>query len=201
MTNRTTRPSYRPRRRGRGGVRVAVVGLVVAVVGIVSIAVAGGDGHNIVYTLAAVQVGRTQHPRAWAGRSVLVRGRITVAYALQSRRGVIWWLPTDCAAVSACLSDRQIRAVVPRGADLHLILRSEGVLVPGRSALLVLSPPPPDARFAALARLPLIGRLLPRPSDARWGAATIYRIRVLPAHPASCQPLACDDGQLLGVMR
>jgi hypothetical protein len=126
---------------------------------------------------------------------------MTIAYALRPGRGVVWWLPTDCTVVSACLSDRQIQSLAPRGAALHLLLRPAGVGVPGTQPLLVLRPPAQRSPFGALSRLPFLARLLPAPPAVRWGAGRVYRIQVFRAHAGSCKPLECDDGQLLGVVR
>ena len=181
--------------------RAVLLGVVAGVAAIAAVIIVHGNGHDAVYTLAAVQTGRARHPQAWTGRRVLVRGRITIAYALRPRRGVIWWLPTDCAAVSACLSDHQIQSLAPQGAVLHLLLRPAGVRVPGSQALLVLRPPPLASAFGSLSHLPLLVRLLPTPASVLWGTGRVYRIEVFRAHPASCKPLECDDGQLLGVVR
>lgn len=84
--------------------RAVLLGVVAGVAVIAAAIIVHGNGQDTIYTLAAIQTGRARHPQAWTGRRVLVRGRITIAYALQPTRGVIWWLPTDCAAVSACLA-------------------------------------------------------------------------------------------------
>src|SRR5947209_13785155 len=140
--------------------RVVLLGVVAGVAVIAAVIIVRGTGQDTIYTLAAVQSGRTRHPQAWTGRRVLVQGRITIAYALRPPRGVMWWLPTDCAAVSACLSDHQIQALAPQGTVLHLLLRPAGVRVPGSQALLVLRPPPLASAFGALSGLPLLARLL-----------------------------------------
>ncbi len=181
--------------------RPVLIGVVAAVAVIAVVIAVRGTGQDTVYTTAAVQMGRAHHPKAWTDRRVLVQGRITIAYALRPHRGVVWWLPADCSVVSACLSDRQIQSLAPQGAVLHLILRPTGVRVPGSQPLLVLRPPPVDSAFGALFRLPLIAHLLPVPAGVRWGAGRVYRIQVFRTHPASCKPLECDDGQLLGVVR
>ena len=181
--------------------RPVLIGVVAGVAVTAVVIAVRSSSQDTVYTMTAVQMGRTHHPKAWTGRRVLVQGRITIVYALRPHNGVVWWLPADCSVVSACLSDRQIQSLAPQGAALHLLLRPTGVRVPGSQPLLVLRPPPVDSAFCALSRLPLIAHLLPVPAGVRWGAGRVYRIQIFRTHSASCKPLECDDGQLLSVVR
>lgn len=131
------------------------------------------------YSVAQIKEGLRTHPRDWIGRTVLVHG---LAYATN----------VECAAstpVSVCVPGWHIillptssggwSAVPPQQADYPddaLVALND----PSRRLIMAATPRPPlplhspAAVLAPLARLPLIGALLPS-----WGGESVYRVRLL----------------------
>jgi hypothetical protein len=133
---------------------------------------AAGSGHERdsgVYTVAQVQDNLARDRAAWVGRAVLVRGTLQPS-------GCISW-----AAGGAPCHDRAA----------YLLLERDGV-----SALQVAGWGP-DPLLAALRRLPLVGRLVPRPRAVRWGALATYPVRLDAAPGGSCGATVCVEALLL----
>jgi hypothetical protein len=68
-----------------------------------------------VYTVAQVSAGLRQHPAAWVGRTVVVRGTLAVAEGQNWNNGVVngmWWSSWPVAGTSLGF---------PTGAPLHII--------------------------------------------------------------------------------
>jgi hypothetical protein len=84
----------------------------------------------------------------WVGRTVLVQGRAALYRT---------WSPPDSIVT-------RIALVAPRQADGTLPLYLQW-----GSA---------DPLLSSLRRLPLVGRLAPRPQQSQWGTLAIYRIQL-----------------------
>jgi hypothetical protein len=126
-----------------------------------------------VYTVAQLQAGLARQPRAWLGRSVLVRSNVISIVAgetLCSNRG--------------CQPQTQQRLVMeaPQGFSY------------GPPQGLVLAPGPAIRLMDALAHLPLVGRYL---SD-RLLTNGVHRLRLVSAHRCSLMwPSSCVNAVLL----
>jgi hypothetical protein len=97
----------------RGVVVLALVDIVLAVV-------TWARGPGTVYTVAQVDGGLAQHPRAWVGRTVTVRGTLAVAEGQNWVNGVVngtWWSGCPVAGCSMGL---------PTDAPFHIILVAHG---------------------------------------------------------------------------
>jgi hypothetical protein len=101
-----------------------------------------------VSSLAALDHDRTQPPDVWVGRTVPVEGQAAI-YRI--------WQPPDSIVTRIALVD-------PHQA---------GALPP-----LVLEWGSADPVLDALRRLPVVGRLAPRPQRLHWGEMAVYRIRL-----------------------
>jgi len=112
-----------------------------------------------VYTVTQVWRQVAHHPAGSAGRVVLVRGR-AVTYRT--------WSAPDSIVARLELIDPQ---------------------VPSGMARLSLGWGRPDPLLAGLRRLPLVGRLAPRPQRPRWGATAVYRVQLLGVSRGTPPPL------------
>jgi len=189
------------RRRGAGAKRALLGLLGLALVVGTALVVAGQlVPPDRVYTVAEVQDGVRQHPQAWIGRAVLIRGFLGVfylpVYNLNLRCGVERTLPS-------CFTWAQRLGCGP---TCTTIAWDELHRYPGDPAPLVLRPPPSqlpfpveNSRYASpvwsLARIPFVGSLLPysqsRPPPgppSRYPLEYTYRIRLLPHGYGFCHP-------------
>ena len=125
-----------------------------------------------VYTVAQVRAGLARNPRAWVGRTVLVRGTMVVM-------------------VFAC----------PYGGDGFKCgaLRWEELDpdAPGPQPL-ILAPAPASPLLALVHRLPLVGSLMPWPRPLREGPG-VYRVQLrAPSHcPFPSANPSCASALLL----
>lgn len=173
---------------------------------------------NRVYTVAEVQAGLRQHPRAWAGRTIQVSGDIMMrvrggcpasAPACTSPEWVYlgpegkpaWSRPAQVQMMISQIdqqrAQRAFAALVGRGAPPPLRLpKMEQALLLSVPAGLYVSPqmrrPLPDALY----NLPLVGDTLSRLFP--WNTRLIISVRL--TTPASCPAggtATCPDGIVL----
>jgi hypothetical protein len=125
-----------------------------------------------VYTVAQLRAGLADNPRAWIGRTLLVRGVAIGPIGLSCPPNA------SCPLAWPALID----AGAGNGPTLPLVAVSVGrvLRIPSVSVgrVLPLSLGPADPLLALLRRLPLVGRLVPGPQVLRWGKPTIYRVQV-----------------------
>jgi hypothetical protein len=101
-----------------------------------------------VYTVAQLQRAVARDPDGWDGRQVLVQGRAALYRT---------WSPPDSIVTRLALVE------------------------PGRSdssVPLSLQWGSPDPLLASWRRMPLVGRLAPRPQRPQWGTLAVYRIQL-----------------------
>jgi hypothetical protein len=119
------------------------------------------------YAVADLQRRVIRDPGRWIGPTVLVRGRVAMDRS---------WKAPDSIVTRFDLIDPG----APRG-------------TPG----LALAWGGADPLLAALRRLPLIGRLAPRPQVLRWGAPATYRVRLRASDALACATPPCYEALLL----
>jgi hypothetical protein len=129
---------------------VALTGLVLAggLALVVSTVSTGVGAFGPVYTVSELQAGLADNPHAWLGHTVLVRG---------------------VALGPACPSNASCVFAWPALVDAD---------APPLRSFLPLSMGPANPLLALLRRLPLVGRLVPRPQLLRWGRPASYRVQV-----------------------
>jgi hypothetical protein len=109
-----------------------------------------------VYTVAQVRAGLALNPRAWIGRTVLVRGTVVaMAFACPDAPGF------RCTPIQWDELDPDVPGPQP----------------------LILVPAPADPVLAVLHRLPLLGPFLPLPPPLRAGPG-VYRLHL--RAPSTC---------------
>jgi len=173
-----------------------------------------GSAHPVhAYTVAQVAGGLAQQPRAWIGRTIVVRGVAVV---------VEW--PNSLGGVSARVCSRYPPCSMPvppnTSVDLllvdnmplggaasmlllkTLILRAERAKSPAflrapPSLVVKVLPQPSQTLRDVLTHVPLLSQFVSQPA-IQGGTPRIYRVRVLPhsTQPQVCTP-ACDDAVLL----
>ncbi len=167
-----------------------------------------------VYSVAQVEKGLTGYPRAWVGRTILVRGTLVMAQGQEGRWGHpgsnVWW------ANWSIVGDHPL---APSGVSFHIVLVARRDQFDPRTAsadtslipqpyLVVLVPKgfipsadtiPPSGLGRVLAQVPFLWRLLSPPPTWRSGVPSTYRVRLLP--PAQHCVLVCDDAVLQGATR
>lgn len=122
-----------------------------------------------VYPVGSVQTAMARDPVAWLGRTVLVRGVITID-------------ATALCRTATC-------------ADTRPVLVDPGAVA---TSGLPLGPAPPNPLWALLHSLPLVRTLAPLRPTPRWGRVEVYRLRLVCSGTAlSCDP--CTEGVLLDV--
>jgi len=168
-----------------------------------------GSTHDPVYSVAQVEKELTVHPRAWVGRTVLVRGTLVMAEGQGGWGNTwnnVWW--ANWSTVGG-------HPFVPSGVSFHIILvarrdqfnpntAAAGPSMLPQPSLVVLVPkgliPSADIRPSALGRVmaqvPFLGRLLSPPPTLRSGVPSTYRVRLM--YPARHCVLVCDDAVLQG---
>jgi hypothetical protein len=119
------------------------------------------------YGVADLQRQAIRDPGRWIGPTVLVRGRAAMDRS---------WSAPDSIVTRFDLIDPG----APSGAG-GLSLAWGGA----------------DPLLAALRRLPLIGRLAPRPQVLRWGAPATYRVRLRASPALACGTSPCYEALLL----
>ncbi|HWE60118.1 MAG TPA: hypothetical protein VHB98_00250 [Chloroflexota bacterium] len=123
-----------------------------------------------VYSVGRIRAVLTQDPKAWIGRTVLVRGILQGPFVF-------------CGATRPCPP-----------AVLGLIDGENESVAPDQ--LLPVAAGSPVPLWAVLRRVPLAGTLLPAPQQMRFGLMTTYQLR-LRAAPALCggnTGLLCYEG-------
>jgi hypothetical protein len=179
---------------------LVLIGLALAGVLVCSLGRSTADAHRV-YTVTQVQAGLARNPKVWVNRTVLVRGRIMQGYWMHGRAGVSWGLAEYCAATpSGCPSDSPPGILIPRGAVVHLGLRSDGLDSENHYLpILTLLPQPAGALVLFLRRIPLVASIVPMPQHVQWGTLATYQIYILPkVRRNACRPI-CDDAVLLNV--
>ena len=154
------------------------VALVLSIVGLLYVAtIAASDGRHQgdVYPLSMVWDHLQRDPGHWLGRTIRVRA---VAEPCP------WW-------------DRFERA--QHCAGLQVVLIDADGAAP--AAPLPLEPPATHPLVTTLRRLPLLGRLLPRPDVITLYATARFRVRLEPLPPGACGRSPCFAARLLGLSR
>ncbi len=198
--------------RTRGRRAAATIGVVLGMVllaGLVA-AVAGRPSSPAgpVYTVAQVQVGLQQHPIAWAGRTVGVRGMV----------GGAAFGSTD--EVYRCgVGPVACRASVPAHTVAHLLLVPDGVdagatnvgMSDGGQKLtyytsatnsvpevvVLVQPQKPNAVLTVLRRMPLIGSLVPNEGQGTFQQSGVYWVHIPIKRTCDIGVQVCDDALLL----
>jgi len=188
--------------------RIALLALgVVLVAGLVAAAV-GRRAPAQAYTVAQVRAGLAQHPAAWVGRTVLVRG-----VAVESS----WVTGPTSGEGHFCFGSSRSQScslAAPNGATVYLTLIDDSVH-PGpmrhiffyrqpemamMTIDLTVQPVTPNPLIALARRLPPLARFLPMQGLIPGGVSHLYRIRLRSAGSARCGgplPLTCTDGVLV----
>jgi hypothetical protein len=200
--------------RRRAAATVGVVLGIALLAGFVAAVVAAVVGHHAssfagpVYTVAQVQVGLQQHPIAWAGRTVGVRGMAAgVAFGSTYELYMCGIRPGAC------------RASVPAHTVAHLLLVPNGVdagvtnvgmseagqkltyytsatnSVPGVAILV--QPQRPNSLLTVLRRIPLIGSLVPNEGQGSFQRSGIYWVHIPTKRTCDIAAQLCDDAVLL----
>lgn len=172
-----------------------------------------------VYSVAQVAAGLLRHPRAWAGRTVRVRGDVAMLVEV-SPKGIGTWSARFCSAQRCAMP----YPIMYPGARLHVILVDNGpplgavtmyelqrevaFNVPFSTdpsavphLMLLAQLPERSGLLATLRRLPLVGKLFPNPSPSTvpGHVERVYRVRILPRGQSRCTlGVWCYDGTLLG---
>jgi hypothetical protein len=162
------------------------------------------------YTVGQVAAGIAQHPQAWIGRTVVVRG-IPVISEWATNSGME---ASYCPSYSPCSKPVPPKTSVdlflvdnmPRGvaASNQLLLTLQGeragspalLTVPPSLVVKVLPRPSQTLLVDMLAHVPLVSQFVAQPPTIKGGIAQTYRVRLLPRPVMSCTP-ACDDALLL----
>jgi hypothetical protein len=171
-----------------------------------------------VYTVAQAAAGLAQHPRAWIGRTVVVRGVPVVVVWPDSQGGVSArvcpsYLPCSMpvppnTSVDLLLVDNMPRSIAASKLLLKtLILRAERPNSPALQSPALLRVPPslvvkvlprPSQTLLAdvLTHVPLLRQFVQQTPTLQGGTQRLYRVRLLP-HPVMSCPPACEDALLL----
>jgi len=188
--------------------RIALLALGVVLVAGLVVAAVGRRAPAQAYTVAQVRAGLAQHPAAWAGRTVLMRG-----VAVESS-----WVtgPTSGESLFCFGSSRSqsCSLAAPNGATVYLTLIDDSVH-PGpirhifffrqpemamMTIDLTVQPVTPNPLIALARRLPPLARFLPMQGLIPSGVSHLYRIHLRSAGSARCGgplPLTCTDGVLV----
>jgi hypothetical protein len=188
--------------------RIALLALgVVLVAGLVAAAV-GRRAPAQAYTVAQVRAGLAQHPAAWAGRTVLMRG-----VAVESS----WVTGPTSGESHFCFGSSRSQScslAAPNGATVYLTLIDDSVH-PGpmrhifffrqpemamMTIDLTVQPVTPNPLIALARLLPSLAHFLPMQGLIPGGVSHLYRIRLRSAGSARCGgplPLTCTDGVLV----
>jgi len=170
-----------------------IVALCVLVVIAEAASYRGRTSREPVYSVSQVLVGRAHGPAAWAGRTVLVRGRLVGICDYSYAAGAS--PPAFCPRMLA--PDRQEGTQVtvhPSSYSPHMAY----VSVLGAVLSLDGGPiPAPNPLIAALVQIPALDNRLPW-SDDRFVQPGIYRVKISDNRGSHCVRAAvCFDAQLL----
>jgi hypothetical protein len=166
-----------------------------------------------VYTVAQAAAGLAQHPRAWIGRTVVVRGVAVVVVWRDSLGGVsVRVCPRypPCSmpvppntSVDLLLVDNMPRSIAaPRLLLKTLIIRTQRtkgpplLRVPPNLVVKVLPRPSQTLLADVLTHVPLLRQFVQQTPTLQGGTQRVYRVRLLPHAVMSCPP-ACEDALLL----
>lgn len=165
-----------------------------------------------VYTVAEIQDGLAHNPKAWIGRSLLVRGRIVqesflsgslvprIKSRIMNRRPIIVTAAIDAGCLQS--DSRECSApqtfLPPPGIDIHLLLASATY---PKGPILFVSPPPSSFLFDIARHIPVLSSIIPKPQRVHWGRYMIYRLHLLSKDRTFCSrsltwPSSCDDATL-----
>ena len=155
---------------------LATAGVLIGIGG-AGVELAGSQAHAFqVYTVAQVRQRMATHPAAWEGKTVIVRGLAEPCP---------WWDRTEVAWHCA----GRLLVLAPGPAD-----------APALPLPLVRAPTEQPAGF--LRDLPVLGRLLPRPSSLPMFAPARFRVRLLGKPVSACgEHGPCYEAQWLEVTR
>jgi hypothetical protein len=166
-----------------------------------------------VYTVAQAAAGLAQHPRAWIGRTVVVRGVAVVVVWPDSQGGVsarICPSYPPCSmpvppntSVDLLLVDNMPRSIAASRLLLKALivrverLKSPALLrVPPSLVVKVLPRPSQTLLADVLTHVPLLSQFVEQTPTLQGGTQRVYRVRLLPHPVMSCTP-ACEDALLL----
>jgi len=160
-----------------------------------------GD-HPRVYTVYDVQIGLRRDPRAWVGRTVLVRGSVTAVgfdYGATGAEEMAapgttqpFLLPVGglrhVVAVHLFMQTGTLRADLPYYRPLQL-----------RTQQVQSSDPLPSI----LHDVPGLRNVIPTPQQVRGGVPILLRVRLLPRphDDRACINRSCDEGMILTSLR
>jgi len=132
-----------------------------------------------VYSVDEVQTGIYLHPRAWSGRTVLIR-----AYGMDMRcadttlTSIAPNGQTRVTTSTTCPSPRVVNMLFPVGPQRSgLLISSPLCVTPGRGVTRPAAVPP-NAVIVTLSRLPFIGQVVAAVLP-RHAAGAVYRVRLL----------------------
>jgi hypothetical protein len=162
------------------GILLSLLGLVVAVGLMVAATRSPGD-QGPVYAIVQVQAGLADHPRAWVGRTVRLRGVAWPCLAWETGPclgSVTWpcpgWETGPCQGGSPILTD------------------------PGADAGIALALQRTDPLLAFVRDVPLVGKLVPPGPAPRWGVLASYRVQIRGVPITSCVYWPCYEAVLVG---
>jgi hypothetical protein len=148
---------------------IALLGLALSSSVVIPIAISDRVPQGPVYAVVQVQAGLAEHPQAWVGRTVRVRGLVKSCPYV--RHG-------PCARWQPALSDTSTVALSIDVEPLPLVRGSASPLLAG------------------LRRVPFLGSLTPAPQELRWDTPTIYRVQLRTGSCGMAQ-LPCYEALLL----
>ncbi|HWE63989.1 MAG TPA: hypothetical protein VHB98_19925 [Chloroflexota bacterium] len=129
---------------------------------------------STVYSASTVTAGLLHHPRAWIGRTVLVRGTVL---------GSSWDPDANCSQASCA------------GTTSYALAASLNANDVGQPALIMVTAPP-SWLTSTLSGMPFLQRFVPQPQAVQFLRATTYRVR-LQAIRGACDRLICVNAVLL----
>lgn len=160
--------------------RFALAFVALILVGGAGAAIARSAGSfSTVYTVADLRADLTRHPRAWLGRTVLVRGAVIGGWM-----PALWLRPAHSGPQPSIPPLQSGAALVDPAGHVSLPLASGGE----------------DSLLSFLRRLPWVGRFAPRPQSFNWQAPAVYRVTIEAAPSGSCGHTTCYEARLLDSM-
>jgi hypothetical protein len=166
-----------------------------------------------VYTVAQAADGIAQHPRAWIGRTVVVRGVAVIVGWPDSLGGVSarfcpGYPPCSVPVPPNTSVDLLLVDNLPRGVAASKLLLKTLILrtvrpqspallrVPPSLVVKVLPRPAQTLLADVLTHVPLLSQFVEQTPTLQGGTQRVYRVRLLPHPVMSCTP-GCEDALLL----
>lgn len=142
------------------------------------------NGHRMperVYSVADVDTAIAGDPGAWIGRTVLVRGELTVAPCVFSGY---------CRAYHLAIMEAD---QVPSSSSYV-----DHASAPDMQRVLLLAVEPRNTFAARLHGVPLLGALIPGPQRLHWQRPATYRVRLAAVPSSQCAAPRCFGAVLVG---